>query len=423
LSKYRQLLITKLGTEESIRTFMLGQFDPEVRSSKTTTTKPPAGNFSNSAAMTVRANSLLWQKIAALHLRDVDDIEHHISSLCNALPPIPGENPYQVHVKSPFVPPRANAEQLLVHPYPDTHDHLLFAPQEAPDEPRCHTSRGLNPYDPHGEIFEPPIPAKVWTPTTTERPKLHGRKKRSPDKEPLLTSQPLTEEAYDKMVPVREKQGVLGAVALPMAVAATAMGLFNRAQIESLLGELFQQKKATRRLFEVLQDFSQNFVGIQNSFHEIHSLLFSLVLANPTLLDARLSRIENQLRDRLCWVTHAIQSTVHQRFAVDYLNPAEMAELFKKLEERALEARCELLVQYHSDLFQIETSLLYNGRDGHLLLHVPMTPKNSLLRLYQLHPFPLPMFETHHLLPDIKDDVLAIHPPTPGTTCSCRPRI
>jgi hypothetical protein len=32
--------------------------------------------------------------------------------------------------------------------------------------------------------------------------------------------------------------------------------------------------------------------------------------------------------------------------------------LFKKLEERATEARCELLIQYHSDLFQIETSLL-----------------------------------------------------------------
>jgi hypothetical protein len=136
LNKYRQLLITKLGTEESIRTFMLRQFDPEVKSPKSSTIKPPAGNFSNSAAMTVRANSLLWQKIAALHLCDVDDIEHHISSLRNALPPIPGQNPDQVHVKSPFVPPQPTAEQLLVHPYPDTHDHLLFALQEAPDEPR-----------------------------------------------------------------------------------------------------------------------------------------------------------------------------------------------------------------------------------------------------------------------------------------------
>jgi hypothetical protein len=59
------------------------------------------------------------------------------------------------------------------------------------------------------------------------------------------------------------------------------MGLFNRAQIESLQGELFQQKKATRRLFEVVQDFSQNFVGLKNSFNELRSLLFSLVLPTP----------------------------------------------------------------------------------------------------------------------------------------------
>jgi hypothetical protein len=408
LSKYRQLLITKLGTEESIRNFMLGQFTPTPRPGVTTPIPEYLGNFTNSAASAIRANSMLWLRIASLHLRDVDDIEHHISSLRNALPPLPGRGEDQIHVKSPFVPPRPNADQHLVHPYPDTHDHMLFAPKDAT---RKHTSRGLNPYDPHGEEKEKtakpvPITGSITVTAPSGKTKTQGRKKRNPD--PILTSRPLTEEAFDKMVPVRERRGILGAVALPMAVAATAMGLFNRAQIETLRGELFQQKKATRRLFEVVQDFSQNFVGIQNSFHELRSLLFSLVLANPTLLDARLSRIENQLRDRLRRVTHAIQAAVHQRFSVDYLNPAEMRELFKKLEDRAEEAGCELLIQYHSDLFQIETSLLYDGQDGHLLLHVPMTPKNSLLRLFRLHPFPLPLFETHHLLPDVKNDVLAI---------------
>jgi hypothetical protein len=137
-------------------------------------------------------------------------------------------------------------------------------------------------------------------------------------------------------------------------------------------------------------------------------MLFQLILVNPTLLDPRLSRIENQLRDCLWCVTHTIQAAIHQRFAVNHLNPAEMADLFKKLQERAAEAGCELLVQYPSDLFQIETSLLYDGKDGHLLIHVPMTPKNSLLGLFCLHLFLLPLFETHHLLPDVKNDILAI---------------
>jgi hypothetical protein len=226
---------------------------------------------------------------------------------------MPGQNQDQVHVKSPFVQARPNAEQFFVHPYLDTHDHLLFASEDDQTDGRRYnllyaseddqakarySSRGLNPYDPHGDIEECPILAKVRTTSTTDKPKLHGRKRRNSDPDPVLASKPLTEEAFDNMVPVRDKRAFLGAVALPMAVAATAIGLFNRAQIETLWGELFQQK-ATRRLFEVVQDFSQNFVGFQNSFNELRNLLFSLVLANPTLLDARLTRIENQLRDRL----------------------------------------------------------------------------------------------------------------------------
>ena len=102
LSKYRQLLVTKLGNEESIRNFMLGQFTPTPKPGVTTPKPEYLGNFTNSAAATIRANSLLWQKITSLHLRDVDDIEHHISSLRNALPPIPGRDQDQIHVKSPF---------------------------------------------------------------------------------------------------------------------------------------------------------------------------------------------------------------------------------------------------------------------------------------------------------------------------------
>jgi len=93
---------------------------------------------------------------------------------------------------------------------------------------------------------------------------------------------------------------------------------------------------------------------------------------------------------------------------VDYLNPAELAMLFDKLEKKASESGCDLLIKYHSDLFQVEASLLFDGRDGHVLIHVPMTPRNSLLQLFRLHPFPLPLFETHHLVLDVKTDVLAI---------------
>jgi len=93
---------------------------------------------------------------------------------------------------------------------------------------------------------------------------------------------------------------------------------------------------------------------------------------------------------------------------MDYLNPIELVTLFNKLQKRADEARCELLINYYSDLFQVEASLLFDGLDGHILIHVPMTLKDSLLRLFRLHPFLLPLFDSHHLMPNMKQDVIGI---------------
>ena len=85
LDKYRQLLVTKLGTEDSIRHFMMSQYEPEAKA--TVFFSDPRVNLNRTqkansdAANLVRANTMLWKRIADLHLRDVDDIEHHISSL------------------------------------------------------------------------------------------------------------------------------------------------------------------------------------------------------------------------------------------------------------------------------------------------------------------------------------------------------
>jgi hypothetical protein len=77
------------------------------------------------------------------------------------------------------------------------------------------------------------------------------------------------------------------------------MGAFNLAQIEALKTELFELKENTGRLFEVIQDFSKNMVAIEDSFNELRSTLMMSLILNPTLFDARLSRLENQIRHRI----------------------------------------------------------------------------------------------------------------------------
>jgi hypothetical protein len=111
-----------------------------------------------------------------------------------------------------------------------------------------------------------------------------------------------------------------------MAVAATALGVFNRAQIEDLKKELFEVKENTGRLFEVVQDFSKSMLALETGFNEIRTTILYQVMFNLTLFDSRLSRLENQLRSQLRRVTHAIQAAMHQRFAINYLNPAKLVK-------------------------------------------------------------------------------------------------
>jgi len=71
-----------------------------------------------------------------------------------------------------------------------------------------------------------------------------------------------------------------------MAVAATALGVFNRVQINQLKTELFEVKENVGRLFEVVQDFSSNFAALETGFNEIRTTLLYQVMFNPTLFDS-----------------------------------------------------------------------------------------------------------------------------------------
>ena len=131
-------------------------------------------------------------------------------------------------------------------------------------------------------------------------------------------------------------------------------------------------------------------------------------MQNPGYTTTRLSQIKNQLKHRIKIAIHTIQQAQHCRLVVDFLSAEQLNILFLKLVQQAEQNGCQLLVCHRSDLFQLETSYFFDGADVHLLLHVPMVPKDSLLRLFKLHPFPLLLSGSHVLVPAVRQDILAI---------------
>jgi hypothetical protein len=116
----------------------------------------------------------------------------------------------------------------------------------------------------------------------------------------------------------------------------------------------------------------------------------------------------DQLRANIQKLIRALQAAHHRRLSIDLLPSATLKKLFDAAARKAHSHHHQLLLRHPSDLLQIETSYVHDGSEVHLILHIPMAPSDSLMRLFQLRPFPLPFSDTHMLMPNPDNQILAI---------------
>jgi hypothetical protein len=200
----------------------------------------------------------------------------------------------------------------------------------------------------------------------------------------------------------------LGFLAPALGAFGTFMGLYNLGQINKLQTELQDVNVRHNRLVEVVEDHDYHLKVINTTIDTLLQGLNIRATHDPALTSTRLSYIELQIKERIQTAVHTIQQAQHRRLAVDFLSHVQLRRLYERLQLQAEENECTLLTQQHSDLFQLEASYFFDGNDVHILLHVPMVPKESLLRLFRLHSFPLPLTKDHSLIPVAQHNVLAI---------------
>lgn len=412
--RYEEYLTTKFANAQTVKTWLYeGLLYSKNISVNAKTIEIP--DHIRTLATAIDTNSKIFYEIGQLHYRDLQDIKHSVRALKNMMPLRP---------VNPYAPIRVDREQNG-----DEDDQELLT----------ENAYVVAEYPGDGNDCEIDGCARVRIPSKFDDPLNYDR-----DEESFLRKASKSAAANDLKMTIktrviytvnnyttasphtpyktrklferwenvdahpRVKRFIPGLIALPLATAATAMGLFNRAQISALKEELFEVKSNTKRLFVITQNLTKSVIQLDKNMNDIRTALITIVATNPTLADARMTRIENQLRHRVMRTTHAVQSAIHGRLAIDYLDPVDVKTLFENIQVRAGELGCDLLIEYHTDIFQVESSLLFDGKNAHILVHVPMAPKEGQLRLFRLHPFPLPLTEDRFLIPDVKNDILAI---------------
>jgi len=162
---------------------------------------------------------------------------------------------------------------------------------------------------------------------------------------------------------------------------------------------------------QIMDVVAENQIAIRELGSQISGLEQRVVIQEflaPGMITAELNGMYYKLRDALEVAVHTVQQAHHRRLAIDFLSPENLVMLFEDLSSVAKDRGFYLLTQRPSDLLQLEVSYLYDGNDVLILLHVPMTAEDSLLRLFRLRPFPIPISDTHSLLPRVPTSVLAL---------------
>jgi len=191
-------------------------------------------------------------------------------------------------------------------------------------------------------------------------------------------------------------------------LGGTAFGIYNTIQISQLWDAVGNIEKKLLVFENTFKEFSKDIIELQD---EVHGILLKQLLDaafDTGVLVARLRVQHSMFSNRISRYFSAMQAAQFRRLAVDYLDEATVKRIFQQARQRARSANCVLLIRQPSDLFQIETSYAFTGRKISLIIHIPISPPESSLRLYRLHPFPLPYDNNTFLIPRVNEDVLAI---------------
>jgi hypothetical protein len=199
-----------------------------------------------------------------------------------------------------------------------------------------------------------------------------------------------------------------GLVGLGLGALGTFMGLFNTFQIYNLEKELQQTREAHNRLVEVVNGHEQQLQQLDQQMDILTTSISFMQQNDLTLLLMGFLNVEQEIHGRLEKATHVTQVAQSHRLAVDFLPAEQLPDLFSKLQKQAQAMDHKLIITQPSDLFQLELSYFYDGARLQMLLHVPTVPKDSILRLLKLHPFPLPLNKNYSIIPMVQNDLLAI---------------
>ena len=195
---------------------------------------------------------------------------------------------------------------------------------------------------------------------------------------------------------------------LVKGVFGTIHGLYTRRKYGVLRKELNGVIRKQNRLITSNREQDEAIDMIQTQAAQVQAFMGNLTVFAPLRITAKLRNIEMVIDSELDKLWDAVQVAQQHRLSIRLMPASEINRLFQRIQSKAAASGSQLLLERPSDLYQIELSYCYDGEDVVLILHVPMAPQNTLLRLLKFLPFPFSLSPQHFLMPQPSKRLFAL---------------
>jgi hypothetical protein len=199
---------------------------------------------------------------------------------------------------------------------------------------------------------------------------------------------------------------------LLFGIAGTAFGIANSVQIAKINTLLGSEIHRVDMMVDVQQLHENHLHSIDLQMINISEILSDFVAYNPAAISAFLNTMTSQLRNILDKASDALEQAQVHRLSHKIFSNDVLVTIKEYIDKVAKKNNYISFIKHTSDLFQIETSYVYQPANHtvSLILHVPLVKPDYLLNLHQYLPFPLShnLSPNHSLTPSVgQHDILA----------------
>jgi hypothetical protein len=198
-----------------------------------------------------------------------------------------------------------------------------------------------------------------------------------------------------------------------LGISGIALGVFNTVKLQGMDAQISKLDEELTLLKDITQIHDNHLKNLDQRV-ELHNQMFSeLQDNNPAEYQSLYHTAITHIKKSTRLVTSAISHAQRHRLAPGVFSSESLEAVVDHTEQVAKDNNYLNFVHHTSDLFQLETSFLYNPVEHVfiIILHIPMVKREHLLTMYKYEPQPLAthLAENSSLVPDVgQDDIIAV---------------